>query len=309
MGISVLAGRRGCQFGAVKQISTQVVNSQGEATSTIAIGSRGIQALTGIFPINTDIKTGEIYWRHLRNVNPKFANILDTMVRYDFRQRYPTAHLALQALKTLSTSTSSQVPNTLIANKPKPIAKPKNILIASGIAGVIAISVAILPHIINSSQIKVADFSTYEQSNLGITIKYPQSWQRQDIDNIFTKEVVTFLSPLQDKDKFQEKVILSVEDYSGSLNQSKNDFTKEIKERLSAAKIIQVSSTTLAYKPAFQIIYTGKDEEKDLKLKNWQIWTLQSNKAYIITYTAQQEEYDKFIPAVEEIIKSFEIKN
>jgi serine/threonine-protein kinase len=318
-------------FGAVKQVSTQIVNSQGQTKVTIAIGSPGympseqssgkphfssdvyavgiiaIQALTGVVPIHTDAETGEIAWRDSVTVNPKLANIIDTMVRYDFRQRYPTAQLALQAVKTLSTSTSSQIPDTLVENKPQSTGKTKKILIASGIAAIIAASAVILPNIINSSN-KIEEFSTYQESNLGIIVKYPQSWQRQNIDNIFTKELVTFLSPQSGADNFQEKVTLSIEDYSGSLEQSKDDFTKEINQ-ISAAEIIETSSTTFAFRPAFKIIYTGKDRENNLDLKNLQIWTLKANKAYIITYSAEQEDYDKFIPTVEEIIKTFEIKN
>lgn len=317
-------------FGAVKQVSTQVVNSQGQTKVTIAIGSPGympseqssgkphfssdvyavgiiaIAALSGVFPISTDPQTGEIAWHHLRTVNPKLANLIDTMVRYDFRQRYPTAQLALQAVKTLSTS--SQLPDTLVENKSQDTGKTKKILIASGIAGIIAASAAILPWIINPN--KIEDFSSYEQSSLGITVKYPQSWQRQDIDNIFTQELVTFLSPQSsDTDNFKEKVILSIKDYSGTLNQSKDVFTQDINKTLPSAKIIKTTSTTLAYKPAFEIVYTWKDEQQDLNFKNLQIWTLKGNKAYILTYTAKEEDYDKFIPVVEKMIKTFEIEN
>lgn len=122
--------------------------------------------------------------------------------------------------------------------------------------------------------------------------------------------MVAFLSPESgEQDNFREKVILSVEEYSGSLNQSKENFTKEINQRLSAAKIINTSYTTFAFKPAFQIIYTWKDKENNLDFKNLQIWTLQGNKAYILTYSAEQEDYDNFIPTVKEMIKTFEIKN
>ncbi|MEO1762883.1 MAG: serine/threonine protein kinase, partial [Cyanobacteria bacterium J06629_18] len=127
-------------------------------------------------------------------------------------------------------------------------------------------------------------------------------------DNFITKEVVAFLPPQSsDKDNFREKVILSIEDYSGSLEQSKENFTKEINQTVTAAEIIKTNSTTLAFKPAYQIIYTWQDEENNLDLKNLQIWTLQGNKAYILTYTAQKDNYDKFMPIVEKMIKTFEI--
>jgi serine/threonine protein kinase len=114
-------------FGAVKEVRTQLVNKQGQITSTVIIGTPGympleqqrgkpqlssdvyavgiiaIQAITGLLPdkLEEDIKTGEIIWRKYANVSPKLATVLDKMVSYDFRNRYPTAKEALQAVKKL----------------------------------------------------------------------------------------------------------------------------------------------------------------------------------------------------------------
>lgn len=137
-------------FGAVKQVSTQVVqggrtnvtvaigtpgylpseqaNSNPKLSSDIyAVGMVGIQALTGIspeqLPMNPD--TGEISWNDQVSVSPEFAEILDKMVRYDFRQRYQSAALALQALNELKTVSKSTV-SLPAASSPKPvIPKPK----------------------------------------------------------------------------------------------------------------------------------------------------------------------------------------
>jgi serine/threonine protein kinase/Flp pilus assembly protein TadD len=116
-------------FGAVKQVSTQMVNPQTGQTRTISIGTQGytpkeqlggnprfssdiysagiiaIQMLTGIHPRNLaeDDQTGEISWRdRAPHVSAELAEFLDHMVRYDFRVRYPTE--ALVALRNLSTS-------------------------------------------------------------------------------------------------------------------------------------------------------------------------------------------------------------
>ncbi len=116
-------------FGAVKQIGAQLSDAH-EASVTIAVGSSGympneqlagkprfssdvyavgmlaIQCLTGIYPrkLREDPKTSEIIWRDQVQVSPEFANILDTMVRYDFRQRYESAKEALEALKSLTST-------------------------------------------------------------------------------------------------------------------------------------------------------------------------------------------------------------
>ncbi|WP_181357622.1 serine/threonine-protein kinase [Stenomitos frigidus] len=114
-------------FGAVKQIGAQIVDAH-EVSITIAVGSSGympneqlagkprfssdiyavgmmaIQCLTGIYPkkFREDPKTSEIIWRDQVQVSPEFANVLDTMVRYDFRQRYESATEALEALRLLT---------------------------------------------------------------------------------------------------------------------------------------------------------------------------------------------------------------
>ncbi len=116
-------------FGAVKQVSSQVVNPEtGETNLTISIGTKGympneqlagtprfssdvyavgmlaIQVLTGVHPkrLGEDPKTSEINWRdRVPHISPELADILDNMVRYDFRDRYPTAGKALEALQSL----------------------------------------------------------------------------------------------------------------------------------------------------------------------------------------------------------------
>jgi serine/threonine protein kinase len=119
-------------FGAVKQLSTQAVNSQGHTTMTISIGSPGyvaneqlagnprfcsdiyavgmlgIQALTGVYPkqLPQDVKTSEIIWRDQADVSPALAYVLDKMVRYDYRQRYESIASVLADLKNLSSYSS-----------------------------------------------------------------------------------------------------------------------------------------------------------------------------------------------------------
>ncbi len=116
-------------FGAVKQVSSQTGNPEaGETNLTISIGTQGympneqlagtprfssdiyavgmlgIQGLTGVHPkhLKEDLRTGEIKWReHAPTVSPELADILDQMVCYDFRDRYPSAVEALEALSNL----------------------------------------------------------------------------------------------------------------------------------------------------------------------------------------------------------------
>ncbi len=111
-------------FGAVKEIGTLVVNAQGQTSHSVAVGTAGympseqakgnpkfgsdvyavgmigIQALTGLEPrqLKEDPKTGEVMWRDLAQVSDSLADVIDTMVRDHFSQRYQSAAEALQGL-------------------------------------------------------------------------------------------------------------------------------------------------------------------------------------------------------------------
>lgn len=119
-------------FGAVKQITTQVVSPGNQTQITVAIGTPGyipgeqaqgepkfssdiyalgimsISALTGLSPeeLEKDDDTNEIVWQKHAKVSSELAEILDKMVRYDFRQRYASATQALQELKNLHSPSS-----------------------------------------------------------------------------------------------------------------------------------------------------------------------------------------------------------
>ncbi|MDB9308891.1 tetratricopeptide repeat protein [Aphanizomenon sp. CS-733/32] len=122
-------------FGAVKQIRTKLVNSADMTKSTVAIGTPGytpgeqaqgtpkfssdiyalgiiaIQALTGLSPdqLEKDMETNEIIWEKFATVSPEFTQFLNQMICYDFRQRYASATIALQALQELNKNPSGTI--------------------------------------------------------------------------------------------------------------------------------------------------------------------------------------------------------
>lgn len=144
-------------FGAVKQITTQIFHTTGEPKSTVVIGTPGyipgeqaqgnpkfssdiyavgiiaIQALTGLSPsqIEQDHESNEIIWRNYATVSSEFADFIDQMVCYDFRQRYATASVALKALMDLTASSSATLPiaPTLPPQKARFLPNQGNILL------------------------------------------------------------------------------------------------------------------------------------------------------------------------------------
>ncbi|MEH2241646.1 serine/threonine-protein kinase [Nostoc sp.] len=131
-------------FGAVKQVQTQLLTVAGHMGATIIIGTPGymsteqgqgkprpnsdiyslgiiaIQSLTGLHPINfeEDPNTGEISWQHQANVSSELASVLSKMVLHHFKQRYQSATEVLQVLKHFDTQVEAQLPQSQFFTQP-----------------------------------------------------------------------------------------------------------------------------------------------------------------------------------------------
>ncbi|MFW6296509.1 MAG: CHASE2 domain-containing protein [Halothece sp.] len=114
-------------FGAVKEISTQLSDTDDPTHLTVGIGTKGympneqavgnprfnsdiyalgmiaIRAVTTIHPsyLKTDVMTGEIIWEEQADISSELKTILTQMVCYNFRDRYQSANEVLDALNPL----------------------------------------------------------------------------------------------------------------------------------------------------------------------------------------------------------------
>ena len=118
-------------FGVVKEVSLQAANTHRQTSVTVTVGSPGympseqvagrphfssdiyavgmlcMQALTGLIPrqFPQDSRTGEFTCASLSDrvlISLSLSEIVDKMVRYDYRQRYQTATEALEAVTQLT---------------------------------------------------------------------------------------------------------------------------------------------------------------------------------------------------------------
>jgi len=137
-------------FGAVKEIQTQITAIAGHTNLTVGIGTQGygaseqlagkprynsdlyalgmtaIHALTGTHPsqLPTHPDTGEVIWRDRVQVSPHLAAILDRMVRYHFGSRFQSATEVLQALDSPADKVITELtelPPTLLHQPPEQV--------------------------------------------------------------------------------------------------------------------------------------------------------------------------------------------
>ncbi|MBW4615608.1 MAG: protein kinase [Desmonostoc vinosum HA7617-LM4] len=150
-------------FGAVRESMGTVVNSQGNPTSSIVIGTPGfmpseqaagrpvyssdlyslgitaIYLLTGKQPqeLETDSRSGEIIWRsHALSVSPTLAGVIDQAIAYHPRERFATAREMLEALYS---GTAAAFPPTMpyaqtqpTVNVAPPVTMPNTVAVSPG---------------------------------------------------------------------------------------------------------------------------------------------------------------------------------
>ncbi|HEY9830010.1 MAG TPA: serine/threonine-protein kinase [Stenomitos sp.] len=133
-------------FGAVKELNTQLTEGEQQTGLTVGIGTKGympneqaagnpkynsdiyalgmiaIQALTVTHPAHlpSSPSTGEVIWEDKATVSPQLAAIIKKMVRYNFRARYQSATEVLEAIKTLNAELPPDFSNlSQVKDKPR----------------------------------------------------------------------------------------------------------------------------------------------------------------------------------------------
>ena len=148
-----------------------------------------------------------------------------------------------------------------------------------------------------------------------ITISYPTDWTPVDPKELELEDtegidyVMAFYPPLYSRyDEFAENVIITTEDVTG-YDITLQDYTDLSIQNLGALfdnyKTVSVEDTTLSGYPAKKIVYTAYYE--GISAKVLAVYAIKNNKVYTISYTAENDKYNKYLKEVTTMIDSFRI--
>lgn len=159
-------------------------------------------------------------------------------------------------------------------------------------------------------------FKTYENPKFGLIVSYPPTWSvdelRKDPSTPSNNSIVAiFKSPSQGpNDKYLENLIVNIQGPRSdiaSLETYTANSVKAFNNMSDTIKITKQGKDTLAGLPAHQLVYTSTGIP-GLNLEKMQVFTVvNNNTAYVVTYGAEQDEYDKNIQDVEKLINSIKI--
>lgn len=146
------------------------------------------------------------------------------------------------------------------------------------------------------------DWQTYENATHKLTVKYPKDWTKKEDSNV----IIGFMSG------GTANVNLVSEDLAkaGSPNLKVDEYLKlslpNIEKEFKDFKLLENTPLTMGNVKAQKIVYTANMEGMNLKFM--QVLTVINQKAYVLTYTALADEYDKNLETANKIFGSLAIQ-
>lgn len=165
----------------------------------------------------------------------------------------------------------------------------------------IGISVVII--ILAVAVIVVSPPETYLNGEYGFSINPPKGWKIKEnvhIDNITL--IVAFIGPVENN--FAVNINIYSENVKGmDLQEYVASNKKGLASSFPGYNLILEKNTTINSLEAYELIYTAKLRNKDLKYK--QVFLIKDDEGYIITFAALKDNFDKYIAVFEKSIGTF----
>ena len=298
-----------------------------------ALGKTIIYALTGKIANSIQSKSlDRVKSQQLTNLNnspsadirPELARVLNKMVASSEDRPYQSVIEVLNELDFQDNVVTfpspfagdfnpHQSPSKAIANKPRSSTRSSRKSLQKIIWFLLSLPfiVATVIIFIGLNKNSQRDFAEYINNEYQFSLKYPQDWSEQQIDDPITGEVVVFNSPLETgADLFREKVYVAIE-YLASEPTDLAEYSQTVLERINETEgnnteLYKDFRSTIDNAPARTVVYSR--QEGRLQLRQMESFTIRNDRVYIAIYTAEEAQFSKFYPTVEKMIDSWEIQ-
>jgi PsbP len=138
-------------------------------------------------------------------------------------------------------------------------------------------------------------------------VQYPNSW-RLDTSHMMGTEFFLFAPTDNATDAFSENVNAMVQDFGGqsvSFEEYKEVTEKQLADFATDAKILESKIIKTSSKEFYRITYTMTQGKFQLKMTS--ICFIKNGKGYLLTFTAEVSNYDKYKSKCDEILGSFKL--
>jgi serine/threonine-protein kinase len=157
---------------------------------------------------------------------------------------------------------------------------------------------------------------TYDNPTHRLKLQYPSDWTVSTNALPTYSGIVAFYSPLQNlQDILPAELSLSITTYIQSV--SIDEYTRTTLAALEqqGIQVSESSAFTLAGKPGHRIVFSPPEprgqETQDapqVSIRIMQTWTTIDNKVYLLSYSAEDSKFQKYLPTVEQMLMSLQVQ-
>jgi serine/threonine-protein kinase len=152
-------------------------------------------------------------------------------------------------------------------------------------------------------QIKETNWKTI--SEITYSIQYPDNWEL-NIEKSMGTSFILFSEQSSSEDKFRENINLIIQNLEG-YNLNLDDYVaiseEQISKMVTNGKIIDSKRSNKNNTEFQKVIFTGK--QGLFQLKFVQYYFIKDEKAYVLTFTCEEIQYEKYIFISDQILDSF----
>jgi serine/threonine-protein kinase len=150
-----------------------------------------------------------------------------------------------------------------------------------------------------TAQTAELNFVPYSNPTFGIRTEYPADWGRLDLSFLLNNSADIDFYPLDDTSG-SKHIRIQVETIPSAQNMTFEQYSNA-RINSTEGQILESNSTTLAGLPAREIVFTN------VGLRTIQVWTIKDNRAYTITYVAEEEDFQNDLDVANRMTESFQI--
>ena len=157
---------------------------------------------------------------------------------------------------------------------------------------------------------------TYDNPTHRLKLQYPSDWTVSTNALPTYSGIVAFYSPLQNlQDILPAELSLSITTYIQSV--SIDEYTRTTLAALEqqGIQVSESSAFTLAGKPGHRIVFSPPEprgqETQDapqVSIRIMQAWTTIDSKVYLLSYSAEDSKFQKYLPTVEQMLMSLQVQ-
>ena len=161
-----------------------------------------------------------------------------------------------------------------------------------------------------------SNFLTYDNPTHELKLQYPLDWTVSTNALATYSGIVAFYSPLQNlQDILPAELSLSITTYLQPV--SIDEYTRTTLAALEqqGIQVSESSAFTLAGKPGHRIVFSPPEprgqetqDAPEVSISIMQTWTTVDNKVYLLSYSAEDSKFQKYLPTVEQMLKSLQIQ-